>query len=247
VYKKLLILGGTGEAMRLATLAVEIDELTVISSLAGRTQQPVLPVGTTRSGGFGGTAGLVAYLKSTEIDLLIDATHPFASQISWHTAAAAQICGLPRLLLERPAWVPLAGDRWLSTNNNETAAQLLLNNFQRVFLTIGRQELTSYAHLTNSWFLMRSIDPPPPDQLLPPGQLLLAKGPFDIDAERDLLTNYQIQVVVSKNSGGTATYAKIQAARELAIPVIMISRPAMPEGDRVIDLADAMQWLKSHL
>jgi precorrin-6A/cobalt-precorrin-6A reductase len=247
VHKKLLILGGTGEAMRLATLAAEIDQLTVISSLAGRTQQPVLPVGTTRSGGFGGTAGLVAYLKSAEIDLLIDATHPFARQISWNAAAAAQNCDLPRLLLERPAWEPLADDRWISANSNETAAQILSTDFQRVFLTIGRQELASYAHLTDIWFLMRSIDPPPPDQLLPPGQLLLAKGPFDIVAERNLLTEHHLQVVVSKNSGGVATSAKIQAARELAIPVIMISRPALPEGDRVTDLAAAIRWLKSHL
>jgi precorrin-6A/cobalt-precorrin-6A reductase len=243
--KKLLILGGTGDAMELAALATEIDQLTVISSLAGRTQQPILPVGEIRSGGFGGEQGLSVYLQTMAIDFLIDATHPFASKISWNAARAANICGIPRLLLERPAWPSVPGDRWLSVANHEAAAALLTNKFQRVFLTIGRQELHSYAHLTDIWFLMRSIDPP--KNFIPPGKLLLAKGPFDIDSERKLLTNYQIQAVVSKNSGGLATYAKIQAAKELEIPVVMISRPEMPESDRTPNVLMAIDWLQAKL
>jgi precorrin-6A/cobalt-precorrin-6A reductase len=240
-------LGGTGEAGQLARQAAKIDRLIVISSLAGRTQQPVLPRGEIRQGGFGGVLGLIDYLKSAKIDFLIDATHPFASQISWHGAAAAAACSVPRLLLERPAWEMMPGDRWCLVASNEEAANVLSNNFQRVFLTIGRQELSSYAHLTNMWFLMRSIDPPPPDVSLPPGQILLAKGPFDIAAELCLLQEHQIQAIVSKNSGGVATYAKIVAARELSLPVIMVERPAMPEGDRVTDATAAIRWLQFRL
>jgi precorrin-6A/cobalt-precorrin-6A reductase len=241
---KLLILGGTGEAIKLANQASQIEQLTVISSLAGRTQQPILPMGEIRQGGFGGVLGLVDYLRSAAIDFLIDATHPFASQISWNAAQAAAICNIPHLLLERPAWEVMPGDRWLPAASNEVAANLLVNNFQRVFLTIGRQELAGYARLADIWFLMRSIDPPPLDQPLPPGQLLLAKGPFDVAAERRLLQEYQLQVIVSKNSGGAATYAKIVAARELGIPVMMIERPAMPEGDRATNVAGAISWLQ---
>jgi precorrin-6A/cobalt-precorrin-6A reductase len=241
--KKLLILGGTGEAVELAARAVKIAGLQVISSLAGRTQHPVDLPGLSRIGGFGGEQGLIDYLRSHQIDLVIDATHPFAPQISWNGARAAAACNLPWLRLERPAWPKVEGDRWLSVANHEEAAALLPGLARRVFLTIGRQELGHYAHLTDLWFLMRSIDPPV-NVAMPPGEVILAKGPFSSEAEQKLLISYGIEAIVSKNSGGNATYGKIAAARELTLPVVMLERPSTPPGGLVTTVVAAIQWLK---
>lgn len=243
--KKLLILGGTGDALNLAERVQRMPGLVVTSSLAGRTQQPVLPIGQIRTGGFGGEQGLVDYLQSHQIDFLIDATHPFARQISENAAGAALTCGMPFLVLERSAWQQHPGDQWTSVFNHQAAAELLQSLGQRIFLTIGRQELGFYAHLQDQWFLMRSIDPP--DLPIPPGEMLLAKGPFDLNSERELLLKYQIQVIVSKNSGGKATYAKILAARELGLPVLMIQRPKTPPGERVDSIEQAIEWLQGQL
>jgi precorrin-6A/cobalt-precorrin-6A reductase len=239
---KLLILGGTSEASALAAAALQIPHLTVISSLAGRTQQPIAPAGQVRSGGFGGEAGLRDYLERESIDVLIDATHPFAQQISGHGARAAATQGIPYLRLERPAWSMETGDRWLLVQNHEEAAGLLARLAVRIFLTIGRQELKNYAHLSDLWFLMRSIDPP--DSPMPPGELILARGPFSVAAERELLLQHQIGAIVSKNSGGAATYAKIVAGRELGLPIVMIDRPQSLASDRASQIPEALQWLK---
>jgi precorrin-6A/cobalt-precorrin-6A reductase len=244
--KRLLILGGTGDAQQLAAATQHISELTVISSLAGRTQQPALPHGQVRTGGFGGEQGLIDYLRDHQIDLVIDATHPFARQISENAAAAVGFLGLPFLIFERSAWQSTPADRWLEVPDHITAAELLPNLAQRIFLTIGRQEVSKYAHLTDLWFLMRSIDPPDPTTM-PPGELLLAKGPFQIAAEQELLMKYHIRAIVSKNSGGSATYAKIVAAQELGLPVIMIQRPPAPQGDRATSLEQAIEWLQNQL
>jgi precorrin-6A/cobalt-precorrin-6A reductase len=240
---KLLILGGTSEASALAAAALQIPHLTVISSLAGRTQQPIAPAGLVRSGGFGGEAGLRDYLEQESIDLLINATHPFAQQISGHGARAAAAQGIPYLRLERPAWSMETGDRWLLVQNHEEAAGLLSGLAVRIFLTIGRQELKNYAHLSNLWFLMRSIDPPD-SMAMPPGELILARGPFSVAAERELLLQHQIGAIVSKNSGGAATYAKIVAGRELGLPVVMIDRPKSLASDRASQIPEALQWLE---
>ena len=196
-------------------------------------------------GGFGGVSGLAAYLHQENIDLLIDATHPFAQQISWNAAEAAALCGMPRLLLHRPAWEPITGDRWFPVQNHAEAAALVPGLAQRIFLTIGRQELSSYAHLRELWFLMRSIDPPPAP--LPPGEIVLAKGPFTLTTEKNLMLQHQIEIIVSKNSGGAATYAKIIAARELGLPVVMIQRPAMPASLQVATINAALRWLAPQL
>jgi precorrin-6A/cobalt-precorrin-6A reductase len=246
VIKKLLILGGTGDALHLAERVQQIPGLAMISSLAGRTRQPVLPTGQIRTGGFGGEQGLVDYLRSNQIDFLIDATHPFARQISENASGAALTYGLPFLVLDRSAWSATADDHWLEVADHQAAADLLPQLGQRIFLTIGRQELGFYAHLQDLWFLMRSIDPPDLP-LIPPGELLLAKGPFDLAAERELLLKYQIQAIVSKNSGGEATYAKILAARELGLPVVMIQRPTIPTGERADTVDQAIKWLQSQL
>ena len=246
--KRLLILGGTGDAAELAARASQIAEIEVVSSLAGRTQQPFTPkTGTVRIGGFGGAAGLAAFLLDRPIDLLIDATHPFAAKISANAAVAAAECNVPYLMLVRPAWERVEGDRWIEVASHSEAAIALLGQSQRVFLTIGRQELAAFAGLDAIWFLMRAIDPPALNTPVPKGKLLLARGPFTLEDERQLLLEYQIDTIVSKNSGGGATYAKIAAARELGIPVVMVQRPQIPDVEQVADVEGAIAWLIKQL
>ncbi len=243
--KRLLILGGTGDAVELADQAMNLSGLEVINSLAGRTSTPKKLLGTVRSGGFGGEAGLVEYLQSAQIDLVIDATHPFAAQISWHVAGAAAKVGIPWLMLVRPGWERLAEDDWIEVDSIAAAVTAIPASSDRIFLTIGRQQLAPFASLTDRWCLMRSIDPPDSSILLPPGELLLDRGPFSLEQELELLQDYRIDAIVSKNSGGDATYAKIIAARELKIPVVMVQRPIMPEGEIVTDVAGAIEWLRA--
>ena len=245
--KRLLILGGTGDAAELALKASQIPDLEVIASLAGRTQKPAIPAVGVRIGGFGGAAGLAEYLHSEAIDFSIDATHPFAARISFNAAVAAAECKVPHLMLVRPAWEAVEGDRWIEVASHSEAAIALSGQSGRAFLTIGRQELAAFAGLDGIWCLMRAIDPPAPETRIPQGKLLLAKGPFSLASELQLLREYQIDTVVSKNSGGAATYAKIAAARELGIPVVIVQRTALPEADRVTDVEGAIDWLFSHL
>lgn len=256
--KRVLILGGTGDAIELAARATEIPGVEVITSLAGRTEHPIVSHSHTRIGGFGGVIGLTDYLREQQIDLLIDATHPFAAQISFNAAAATAAVGIPNLMLIRPAWEPITGDNWIEVENNVAAARVLPRLAQRIFLTIGRQELADFVQATSLpaahplptdknidlWFLMRMIDPPLPDALVPPGEILLQRGPFSVDQERSLLQQYEIGAIVSKNSGGNATYAKIIAARELGIVVVMVQRPPVPTGEKVANVEGALSWLR---
>ncbi|HTL90553.1 MAG TPA: cobalt-precorrin-6A reductase [Leptolyngbya sp.] len=243
--KRLLILGGTTEAAELADRAAELPTLEVISSLAGRTQQPKQRLSQVRIGGFGGVVGLSNYLQAQQIDLLIDATHPFASQISWNAAEAVDRVSIPRLSIVRPAWQP--EPHWIEVESNEAAAAVLPDLAQRIFLTIGRQELSTFAHLTKLWFLMRMIDPPAAGTLIPPGKVLLARAPFSVEQERSWLQDNQIQAIVSKNSGGEATVSKLIAARELQLPVVMVQRPTLPEGETVLDTKAALLWIQNQL
>lgn len=242
-----MILGGTGDAAEIAARVSTIPAVEAIASLAGRTRQPSVPAGNVRIGGFGGVAGLVSYLHEMSIDLVIDATHPFASQISLNAAAATAEVGIPRLLFNRPAWEKVNGDRWIEVDNIEAAAAALLNQAYRVFLTVGRQELSAFAYLEGIWFLMRVIDPPSPDALIPPGLVLCDRGPFALDNEREILIHHKIDTIVSKNSGGDATYAKIIAARELGVQVVMVNRPAIPQGKQVSNVEDVVAWLLDNL
>ena len=200
-----------------------------------------------RVGGFGGEIGLTEYLQAMKIDLTIDATHPFAARISWNAAQAATVVGIPHLMLVRPDWERLPSDDWIEVDSVERAVTAIPDTVERIFLTIGRQQLAPFARLTDRWCLIRSIDPPDPEIVLPPGKLLLDRGPFSLELERQLLQDYQIQAIVSKNSGGDATYAKIIAARELNIPVIMVQRPIAPKCDRVDDISQAIAWLHERL
>lgn len=238
---RILILGGTEPAFQLAEVLCGLG-LTVITSLAGRTRQPRNPAGLLRMGGFGGVAGLASYLQQEEIDAVVDATHPFAVQMTKQAATATQICNLPRLMLVRPAWMPQEGDRWLSVPTLTAAAEILPGLAQRIFLAIGRQDLMTFAHLEDRWFLMRLLEPPPADAVLPPGEILYGRPPFTVEQERVWMLKYRIDALVSKNSGGS-TDAKLQAARELRLPVVMVERPPLPKGDRVATVAEAVAWI----
>jgi precorrin-6A/cobalt-precorrin-6A reductase len=244
---RLLIVGGTGDAVRLAARAIDLPGLTVITTLAGRTNHPRSIAGIVRIGGFGGEAGLVEYLQTEKIDFIIDATHPFAAQISWHVAGAATKVGIPSVMLIRPEWTRSSEDNWIEIESIEAAVKAIPASAERILIAIGRQQLAPFAVLTDKWCLMRSIDPPDPSIPLPPGKLLLDRGPFSLERERELLRADRIQAIVSKNSGGAATYAKIIAARELGLPVVMVQRPIEPEGEIVTDVDGGMQWLIDRL
>lgn len=240
---RVLILGGIGDAVELAIKIANIPGIEVITSLAGRTREPANLPGNVRTGGFGGVPGLTNYLREMQIDLLIDATHPFANQISENAAAATQEVGIPRLMVIRPPWEKLEDDDWLEVEDNLAAATALANRAKRVFLTIGRQEIGTFAHLQEIWFLMRMIDPPNTDVIVPPGLILCDRGPFNLENEQEILLKYNIDTIVSKNSGGNATYPKIIAARKLGIKVVMVNRPPVPPGKQVADVDSACKWL----
>ena len=243
--KKILILGGTGDAVKLAAKLATVPEIEVISSLAGRTRKPAALVGQVRIGGFGGATGLANYLQENSIDILIDATHPCAGQITCNGAIASQLANIPHLMLVRPEWEKVNGDNWIEVESVEAAAQAIPELVKRVFITSGRQQLEPFLQRSHIWYLMRSIDPP--DIELPNSKVLLDRGPFNLEQERKLLQDYQIEAIVSKNSGGSATYAKIIAARELGIPVVMVQRPTRPEGEKVTDIKEAIAWLIAQL
>lgn len=243
---KVLILGGTGDAVKLAAKLAIIPKLEIITSLAGRTLKPSALVGNYRIGGFGGELGLINYLKEQKIDLLVDATHPCAGQISWHGAIACKVTKIPHLMLVRPQWQKVEGDRWIEVESVEAAAKIILELGTRVFITSGRQQLEPFFNVAKlnpqMWFLLRSIDPP--DLVIPNSKVLLDRGPFNLDQERQLLMDHQIEVIVSKNSGGDATSAKLIAAREFNIPIVMIQRPPMPEAETVNSIEGAIAWLE---
>jgi precorrin-6A/cobalt-precorrin-6A reductase len=237
-----LILGGTREARDLAALLACTPGLRVVSSLAGRVRDPALPVGEVRIGGFGGPEGLAAWLREQQVDAVVDATHPFARTISASAAAACAATGVPLLGLTREPWLEGPGDRWHEVDSLPDAAELLPALGRRVFLTTGRQGLGAFAGLDQAWFLIRCVDPP--DEPLPAdGQVILARGPYDAAAERALMEDHQIDVLVTKNSGGPLTAGKLDAARDLDLPVIMVRRPPVPDIPRRSTPDEAARWL----
>jgi precorrin-6A/cobalt-precorrin-6A reductase len=247
-----LILGGTAEGRRTAELLGALPGVRVTSSLAGRVASPRLPsAGEVRVGGFGGIAGLTAWLRTHRVDILIDATHPFAETISFHAAEAAAEAHVPLLALRRPGWVPDQGDNWHMTDSLGEAAHLLPRLGQRIFLTMGRMGLSAFAapECDSCWFLVRSVDPPEPGTPTPDRmELLLDRGPFTLDAEREVLRRHNIDVLVTKDSGGTATAPKLTAAREAGIPVVLVRRPPVPGGaERVLrDPEEAVSAIRRH-
>ncbi len=241
---RLLILGGTADARALADALVQRSGIEVITSLAGRTRAPRLPAGLVRTGGFGGVTGLTNYLTEARIDLLIDATHPFAAVISRNAAEAGTQAGVPRLMLLRPEWTAQGGDRWTMVADVNEAADRLAGFPGTVFLAIGRQELEPFARLGDRRFILRMVEPPTGALPITDAHVVAGRGPFDLDQEMALFHDHDIGIVVSKNSGGASAYAKIEAARSAAIPVIMIKRPDLPDGCRVKTVEDAMSWVE---
>ncbi len=244
---RVLILGGTAEAAALARDLAEEPRVAATTSLAGRTRAPASVPGRVRVGGFGGAAALADYLKTRAVDLLIDATHPFAARISRNAAQACAAAGVPRLVLTRPPWAARDGDRWTRVADAGSAAAALPALGRRVFLTIGRQELAAFAALGGLWFLVRLVEPPEDPIPLEDFRLVLGRGPFSLAQETALLRAQGIEVVVSKNSGGSGTYAKIEAARALDLPVVMVERPPLPEGETVETAAAARAWIEDRL
>ncbi|TPL03481.1 MULTISPECIES: cobalt-precorrin-6A reductase [unclassified Mesorhizobium] len=243
---RILILGGTTEARQLAGKLARREDFSVTLSLAGRTESPVAQGVPVRVGGFGGAEGLAAHLREERIDLLIDATHPYAARISANAAEAAKRSGVRILALRRPGWEPVAGDRWMLVDDVAEAASALGTTPRRVFLAIGRQEAGGFEAAPQHRYIIRSVDPIEPKLGVPDALYLLARGPFPEADERALLEKYAIDAVVSKNSGGEATYGKIAAARALGIEVVMVSRPALPDVSSA-GTVDALAGKVDHL
>lgn len=244
---RVLILGGTAEAVELAGLLDADPAFAPITSLAGRTADPAAVAGQLRSGGFGGPEALAHYLAEEAIDALVDATHPFAQRITGNAVTSCQEAGVPRLRLERPPWRRRPGDVWIEVDSTVAAAEALAGSTRRVFLSIGRQDLDAFKAHQDIWYLLRMVDPPADPVPLQQHHIMLARGPFAEEAETDLLTRHRIDTVVSRNSGGNATYAKIAAARRLGLPVIMIARPPTAAGPVVDSVEAAVAWLNAVL
>lgn len=241
---RVLLLGGTGEARELARLLVA-DGVAVTSSLAGRVSNPALPAGDVRIGGFGGVTGLTGYLRDFAPTVVVDATHPFAATISANAAAACAATGTPLLALRRPGWRERDGDAWSRVPTVTAAAEHVRRSpAGTVFLTTGRRDLAAFAADDDHDYLVRTVDPP--DVAMPPRTtLLLARGPYELAQERAIMVEHDVRLLVTKDSGGALTVAKLDAARELSLPVLVVDRPPMPEGvDLVETVADALSRLR---
>jgi len=244
---RILVLGGSSEASALARLLAERSDVEAVLSLAGRTARPAVAPIAMRSGGFGGVDGLIDYLERRQIEAVIDATHPFAAQMSRNAEEACARLALPLVVLTRAAWEPVEGDRWLEVADANEAASALGEAARRVFLTIGRLSLPAFAAAPFHHYLIRAIEGPEGLDALPHHELILARPPFTAEDEEQLMREKMIDVLVSKNSGGEATYAKVAAARRLALPVVMIRRPK-PAGTPVLhEPAQALDWIGHHL
>jgi precorrin-6A/cobalt-precorrin-6A reductase len=241
VTGRVLLLGGTGEARRLAQRLLD-DGVAVVSSLAGRVADPLLPPGEVRVGGFGGAVGLVAWLQENPVDAVVDATHPFAAGMTANAAEACGLTGVPLLRLQRPGWTAQPGDDWRWVDSLPEAAAAVAG-FGHVFVTTGRLGLAAFAGL-DARCVVRSVDPPAPP-LPARTTVVLARGPFTVDEERALMAEHGIEVVVTKDSGGHMTEAKLTAARELGIPVVLVRRPPVPPGVSVVaTVEEAVAWVE---
>jgi len=248
---RILILGGTGEARELAA-ALTAAGVDVLSSLAGRVRRPRLPDGPVRTGGFGGAAGLTDFLRAEAITGVVDATHPFAAAISANATEAAEAAGVPLLVLRRPPWP--ADPAWESVPDIVVAAAAVRGwPGESVFLTTGRRDLGAFAADDGHRFLVRAVDPPDPGGPAPPRMtLLLDRGPYTVAGESALMREHGIGLLVTKNSGGPMTAAKLQAARDLAVRVVMVERPPLPPlpplppgGSTAATVAEAVSWVSA--
>jgi precorrin-6A/cobalt-precorrin-6A reductase len=238
---RVLLLGGTAEARALAELLH--PKVDIISSLAGRVPNPALPVGPVRIGGFGGVEGLRTWLTESGVTAVVDATHPFAATITAHAASACAELDMPYVVLNRPPWDP-AGATVVATDT-EAAAIIAAKGYSRVFLTTGRSGVAAFAD-SDAWFLIRVVTAPDVAVLPPNHELVLSRGPYRYEDESELLRSRGIEVLVTKNSGGALTRAKLDAARALGVDVIVIERPSLPAGVQVVDsVQEAVRWAEA--
>jgi len=256
--EKLLILGGTREAYQLAeNLDAKLphEKINFISSLAGTTKKPNIPEGKFRTGGFGGLAGLKNFLVKEEISLLLDATHPFAENMSKNALLASSDLGLPFLVLNRPPWVKHSKDQWIEVSSLKNAVKYLENVEKKtgslystgsIFLTTGNKELWLFQNFLNYHFLVRTVEEPELVSEWPQATFLKDRGPYSLENEIKLLKKHKISMLVAKNSGGISTYAKIEAARYFKIPVLMVKRPEMITGESCQTVNEAVDWVHLH-
>lgn len=238
-----LILGGTAEARELAGRLAADGRLRWLTALAGRTRDPVLPPGKVRIGGFGGIDGLAAFLGQQGVTAVVDATHPFATRMTTQAIAATRALGLPYLRLERRAWRAEPGDRWHEVADIDAAVRLLPSVGRRVLAAVGRQTAAALPDVPGLFWLVRSIERPA--RLPANAAWLRARGPFTLAAERDLLVGHRIDAVLAKASGGEGARAKLLAARELGLPVVLLARPPVPPDVACVTTpAEAVAWLE---
>jgi len=241
----LLILGGTVEASALARAVASLGiraEMSMAGRVARHKPQPI-PV---REGGFGGAYGLADYIQRHNISHVVDATHPFAAQMSENAIAACQSSGAQLVAFTRAAWTEVAGDRWTHVPDLKAASATLDRSSRRVFLAIGRMHLEQFSDKTQHFYLLRLVDKPTEPLAFADHKVIVARGPFDPDADLSLLHDHDIDLVVSKNAGGSGAYAKIEAARKLGIEVVMIQRPKITPRHEVHSAEAVMTWLKGH-
>jgi precorrin-6A/cobalt-precorrin-6A reductase len=247
--RRVLVLGGTREGAELARrlAGAELAGLEAITSLAGRLELATPLPGRVRTGGFGGAAGLKRYLAEQRIAFVIDATHPFAVAISAHAAEACAGAGVPLLRIDRPGWNIPPGTRWIAVDSMDDAATALEGLGRRAFLTVGRRGLDAFAGLTGAWFLVRLLAAPEQPLPLVEYELVVARAPHSAESERRLMEAHGIDVLVTKDSGGDATVAKIEAARARDIPIVAVRRPPMQNREAVAGVDAALAWLRERL
>ncbi|MET0342803.1 MAG: cobalt-precorrin-6A reductase [Polyangiales bacterium] len=240
---KVLVLGGTIDGRRLAERLCDDARLEVLLSFAGRTKELRRPALPHRIGGFGGAEGLAAFLRDARFDALIDATHPFAAQMSANAVRAASLTGVPLVRFARTPWQKQPGDRWTEVHDFAAAARALGDAPRRVLLTVGKLELAAFSAAPQHDYLVRTVDVIALG--LPRARLLTARGPFALADEHALLVRERIEIIVSKNAGTDATYAKIEAARALGIPVVIVQPPVLPVAHEVGTLDAVCAWVEA--
>lgn len=237
-----LLLGGTTEASALARL-LAARGIAATLSYAGRTETPRAQPVPVRVGGFGGVAGLAGYLREHRVTHLVDATHPFAATMSAHAVDAARLADVAHVALTRPAWEPAAGDRWTRVPDIEGAVAALGGPARRVMLALGRMHVEAFLAQPQHHYLLRFVDPPERRPALPRHSLIVERGPFTVADDRRLMQIHAIDLVVCKNAGGQGAEAKLLAARQLGLPVLMIDRPAIPGRTEMCRPEDVLAWL----
>ncbi|MBD8617506.1 cobalt-precorrin-6A reductase [Sphingomonas sp. CFBP 13728] len=238
----ILVLGGTTEASALAAmLAARADD--AVLSYAGRVASPKVQPIPVRVGGFGGVDGLASYLREHGVTHLVDATHPFAARMSANAVTAATRAGVAHIALTRPAWAPVAGDRWTRVADIESAVAALAGPARRVMLALGRMHVDAFGAQPQHEYLLRFVDAPDHPPGLPRHHLVVDRGPFDVEGDRRLMAAHGIEVVVCKNAGGTGAQAKLRAARALGLSMIMIDRPVLPDRLEVQAAEDVLRWI----